>query len=273
METDLKKVWRALRPTVKDGFTFNETKDVVAAAALPVEKLAHLQQKSLPAKGASKGELLDALDGLISKEPEPGQAIQNLIAAMLEQKRHLEPRISDCVERFGWRIVDGQLRPLDFQVDDAVHDFSEEVKSLLRTAYRRFGEGDYSGAMTAICSGLDTVTNHLYKLHNLGNPHDDSYQQRVSRSFAVLETVYRERFGQMTDDGNEVNKLWQNYRGAINQAAYVMGSFRRNASDVHGVSACPPELIRHAIDSGTFIIRSITSEISGNVQQDDALDF
>lgn len=273
METDIKKVWRALRPTVKDGFTFNETKDVVAAAALPVEELAHLQQKSLPAKGASKGELLDALDGLISREPDPGKAIQNLVAAMLEQKNHLEVRISDCAERFGWRITDGQLRPLDFQVDDAVHDFSEEVKTLLRNAYRRFGEGDYSGAMTAICSALDTVTNHLYKVHGLGNPHDDSYQQRVSRSFVVLEPAYRERFSQMTDDGAEVNKLWQNYRGAINQAAYVMGSFRRNASDVHGVSQCPPELIRHAIDSGTFIIRSITSETSGNVQQDDALDF
>ena len=273
MENEIKKVWRALRPTVKDGFTFNEIKDVVAAAALPVDELAHLQQKSLPEKGASKGELLDALDVLIAKEPDPGKAIQNLIDAMLEQKNHLETRISDCAVRFGWKIVDGQLRPLDFQVDDAIHDFSEEVKTLLRNAYRRFGESDYSGAMTAVCSALDTVTNHLYEVHGLGNPHNDSYQQRVSRSFAVLEAAYRGRFGQMTNDGSEVNKLWQNYRGAINQAAYVMGSFRRNASDVHGVSGCPPELIRHAIDSGTFIIRSITSETSGDVQQDNALDF
>lgn len=273
MEADIIKVWRALRPTVKENFTFNETKDVVASAALPVEEVAHLQQKALPAKGASKGELLDALDGLIAREPDPGKAIQNLIAAMLEQKRYLEIRMSDCAERFGWRIVDGQLRPLDFQVEEAVNDFSEEVKVLLNNAYRRFSESDYPGAMTAICSALDTVTNHLYSVHDLGNPHDDSYQQRVSRSFAVLEDVYRHRFSQMTDDNSEVNKLWQNYRGSINQAAYVMGSFRRNASDVHGLSGCPPQLIRHAIDSGTFIIRSITSETSENVQRDNAYGF
>lgn len=273
METDIKRVWRALRPTVKDGFTFNETKDVVAAAALPVEKLADLQQKSLPAIGASKGELLDALDELIAREPDSGKAIQNLIAAMLEQKSHLERRISDCAERLGWKVVDGQLRLLDFHVEDAVHDFSEDVKALLKSAYRRFGESDYSGAMTAICSALDTVTNHLYKVHNLGNPHNDSYQQRVSRSFAVLEDVYCNRFSQMTNDSSEVNKLWQNYRGSINQAAYVMGSFRRNASDVHGVSGCPPELIRHAIDSGTFIIRSITSETTQNAQREYPPDF
>lgn len=151
---------------------------------------------------------------------------------MLEQKSHLEIRISDCAERFGWKVVDGQLRSLDFQVDDAIHDFSEDVKTLLKNAYRRFGERDYSGAMTAICSALDTVTNHLYVVHDLGNPHDDSYQQRISRSFAVLEDVYRNRFSQMTSDSSEVNKLWQNYRGSINQAAYVMGSFRRNASEL-----------------------------------------
>lgn len=127
--------------------------------------------------------------------------------------------------------------------------------------------------MTAVCSALDAVTNNLYRVHDLGNPNDDSYQQRVSRSFAVLEPAYRDKFSQMINDSNEVNRLWQNYRGAINQSAYVMGSFRRNASDVHGVSACPPELIRHAIDSGTFIIRSITPETSDNIQQSDVLDF
>ena len=273
METDILKIWRALRPIVKEGFTFNETKDFVAAAALPVEKLSHLQQRSLPAKGASKGELLDAVDGLIGQESDPTRAIQNLISVILEQKVHLQSRISDCVKRFGWTIVDEQLRSADFQVDGAVVDFSEEVRSLLKNAYKRFGEGDYSGAMTAVCSALDNVTNHLYRIHSLGNPHDDSYQQRVSRSFAVLEGSYRNRFNQITDDDSEVNRLWQNYRGAINQAAYVMGGFRRNASDVHGVSDCPPEVIRHAIDCGTYIIRSITSEMSGNVQQDDALDF
>tara|TARA_R110000851_G_scaffold103567_7_gene220714 strand:+ start:3848 stop:4669 length:822 start_codon:yes stop_codon:yes gene_type:complete len=273
MEADLRKIWRALRPTVKEGFTFNGTKDVVAAAALPVEKLSHLQQKSLPEKGASKGKLLDALDDLIEEEPDQSRAIQNLIAVMIEQNPRMEPNISGCAKRFGWTVFNGQLRPIDFQVDDAVYDFSEEVKKLLKNAYKRFGEGDYSGAMTAICSALDNVTNHLYQVHALGNPHEDSYQQRVSRSFATLEGAYKARFGQITDDNSDVNKLWQNYKGSINHAAYVMGAFRRNASDVHGVSDCPPEVIRHAIDCGTFIIRSITSESSEDIQQDEALDF
>lgn len=273
MEADLRKIWRVLRPTVKDAFTFNGTKDVVAAAALPVEKLSHLQQKSLPEKGASKGQLLDALDGLIEEEPDPARAIQSLIAVMIEQNPRMESSISGCAKRFGWTVFSGQLRPIDFQVDDAVYDLSEDVKGLLKNAYTRFGEGDYSGAMTAVCSALDNVTSHLYKIHGLGNPHEDSYQQRVSRSFAVLEDAYKARFSQITNDDSEVNKLWQNYKGSVNQAAYVMGAFRRNASDVHGVSDCPPEVIRHAIDCGTFIIRSITSESSSDVQQDDALDF
>jgi len=67
--------------------------------------------------------------------------------------------------------------------------------------------------------------------------------------------------------------MWQNYRGAVNQAAFVLGALRRNANDVHGLSDRPPSLVRHAIDCGTFIIRSITSEMNGDAQQLDALDF
>ncbi|MBB3231132.1 hypothetical protein [Halomonas stenophila] len=273
MKTDIRNIWRALRPIVKEGFTFNGIKDVVAAAALPVEKLSHLQQKSLPEKGATKSELLDAVDNLIEKEPDPARAIQNLILVMIEQNSRMASHVSVCAERFGWTVVDCQLRPVDFQVDDAVHEFSEEVRILLKNAYKRFGEGDHSGAMTAVCSALDSVTNKLYEKHGVGDPHNDSYQQRVSRSFAVLESTYRLRFKQVMNDDYEVNKLWSNYKGAINQAAYVMGAFRRNASDVHGVAGCPQEVIRHAIDCGTYIIRSIPSEMSVDVQQDDTLDF
>lgn len=273
MRDDLRKIWRAIRATVKDGCTFAEIKDLVASAAVPVERLSHLQQRSLPARGASKSELLDAVDDLIGDEQHPTEAIQRLIAAFLQRKPHLHSRIAQCVQQFGWTVENGQLRPSDFQVQGASVDFSTEVRELLRTAYTRYGQGDFSGAMTAVCSALDNVTTRVYATHDLGSPHDDSYQQRTSRSFSALESAYRERFAEAGIAPAELNRMWQNYRGAVNQAAYVLGALRRNASDVHGLSNCPPSLVRHAIDCGTFIIRSITSEMNGAAQQLDALDF
>ena len=273
MEKDIRDIWRALRSILKEGCTFAEIKDLVAASALPVEELSHLQQRSLPAKGASKSELLDAVDDLIGTEQNPTEAIQRLLGAFLERRRRLHGKVSECVQRFGWTVADGQLRPSDFQVEEAAVDLSEGIRQLLRTAYTRYGQGDYSGAMTAVCSALDTLTIRVYEKHGLGDAHRASYQERASRSFQAFEKAYKGRLAEAQIEEQEVTRIWQNYKGSVNQAAYVLGSFRRNASDVHGMSECSAALVRHAIDCGTFIIRSITSEMNADAQQLDALDF
>ena len=114
MTDDIRKIRRSLRSIVKEGCTFAEIKDLVASAALPVEELSHLQQRSLPARGASKSQLLDAVDDLIAKERNSTQAIQNLVAALLQQKRHLHDKIAECVRRFGWAVEAGDTRAQEF---------------------------------------------------------------------------------------------------------------------------------------------------------------
>ena len=274
MEEDLHKIWRCLRPTVKDGCTFAMIKDLVATSGLPVEKLSHLQQRSIHERGgASKGELLDAVGDLIEKANEPTEAIRKLIAALLEMNPDLGDNVLECAQRFGWTVLDGQLRPSEFQVEEASDDFGEEVRQSLRTAYERYGQNDYPGAMTAVCSALDTLTLCIYKERDLGDAHEASYQERACRSFQAFEEAYRTRLVEAQIDEQKVTRIWKNYKGAVNQAAYVLGSFRRNVSDAHGPSQCPPALVRYAIDCGTFIIRSITSEMNGDAQHLDALDF
>lgn len=181
--------------------------------------------------------------------------------------------MSEYVHRFGWTVADGQLQPSDFQVEEAAVDLSKEIRRLLRTAYTRYGQGDYSGAMTAVCSALDSLTMLVYEKYGLGDAHYASYQERASRSFQAFEKAYKARLAEAHIEEQEVMRIWQNYKGSVNQAAYVLGSFRRNASDVHGMSECSAALVRHAIDCGTFIIRSITSEMNADAQQLDALDF
>lgn len=271
-EKDLHKIWRVLRPIVKDRCTFAEIKDVVSISGLPVEELTHLQQRSLPERGASKSELLDAVDDLIKRESESTAAIQNLIAAFLKMKPDYGDTVAERVQNFGWTVMDGQLQPSDFQVGEAFVDSDEEIRQSLKTAYERYSHSDYPGAMTAVCSALDKLTLHIYEEYCLGNAHQASYQERVGRSFQALEDAYKTRLAEAQIDEQEVKLIWKNYKGAVNQAAYVLGSFRRNASDVHGLSQCSPGLIRYAIDCGTFIIRSITSEMKRDTQLD-ALNF
>ncbi len=124
-----------------------------------------------------------------------------------------------------------------------------------------------------VCSALDTLTMLVYEKHGLGDAHGASYQERISRSFQVFEKAYKAGLTEAQVEEQEVIRIWQNYKGAVNQAAYVLGSFRRNTSDVHGMSECSAALVRHAIDCGTFIIRSITSEMNADAQRSTAVDF
>ena len=129
MEKDIRKAWRALRGIVKDGCTFAEIKDLVGACGLPVEELSHLQQRSLPAKGASKSELLDAVDDLIKKEDEfSTKAIQHFLDDFLQRKRPLHDKVSECVQRFGWHLAEGVLQPDDLQAEEATRDLSADIR-------------------------------------------------------------------------------------------------------------------------------------------------
>lgn len=92
----------------------------------------------------------------------------------------------------------------------------------------------------------------------LGDHRKDAYQQRIVRSFSALEDEFRAPFEDSDTADEEVNRIWQNHRGAVNQSSYVLGAFRREFADVHGVEDAPPELVQRAIDCAVFIIRSIT---------------
>ncbi|MDP1589420.1 MAG: hypothetical protein Q8M07_16835, partial [Prosthecobacter sp.] len=87
---NIRSLWRTLRPSIKEACTFSEIKDIVASAAMPVEQLSHLQQKSLPEKSSSKSELMDAVDILVSKEPDPDEALRRLVVALQQSKPHVK---------------------------------------------------------------------------------------------------------------------------------------------------------------------------------------
>jgi hypothetical protein len=70
MPAPSQQAWNRIRPLVKDCLTFAELKDVAGGGGLEVDRLAHLQQKSLPARGASKGELLDEIGRLFAARGE-----------------------------------------------------------------------------------------------------------------------------------------------------------------------------------------------------------
>ena len=89
----------------------------------------------------------------------------------------------------------------------------------------------------------------------LGDHRDASYQERVSKAFRELETEYKAPLNAISNE--EIKRIWNNHRGSVNHAAYILGAFRREYSDVHGAQEAAPELVQRAIDCAVFVIRSI----------------
>ncbi len=110
---DLREIWNAIRGVIRNSFTFNDIKEIAGASGLPIHKLSHLQQKSLPAKGASKSELLDAIDRLLDEQQDQNRIIIYFIQEMIRRHNMVEDSINCVINKFGWQIKNGNIFALD----------------------------------------------------------------------------------------------------------------------------------------------------------------
>jgi len=250
-------IWSSIRGVIREAFSFADIKDLVGAAGLPVHRLAHLQQAYSGA--TTKGQLMDAIDGLV-QELDPA-ARDRFVAACIEETLRENPYVSEKLElllsRVGWGLGTSGPYPIEIQIDLETASLGSQVGEAIEKCLRRYRNGDIDGAITAICGAVDSLTAGIYSRLRLGDEMADSYQQRVSKSFNALEPQFRRPFLVAGLQPDEQNRVWQNHRGAVNQAAYVLGAFRREYSDSHGAKQSPPELVQRAIDCAVFVLRSI----------------
>ena len=253
---EIADIWPTLRGLVRDEFTFSEIKELGGASGLPVHQLSHLSQGS---SKTSKGTLLDALDGQFIQfaEEDRNRITENLIREIWTRMEAVRARLIELLERFGWGITDGEPHPLVLQVNVEVTELPEDQRELLSKALRRYRDGDFDGAVTAICSMVDDLTEAAYQQHNLGDHRNASYQERVNVAFRVREIGIKDDLDNAGFSNQEVTRTWDNLRSSVNGSAYVLGAFRREISDVHGCSNAPRQLVQQALDAATYIIRNL----------------
>jgi len=251
--------WSSIRGVIRNSFSFSDIKDLVGAAGLPIARLAHMQQKFRG--GASKGQLMDAIDGLFSELHEDAQDrfVCGCITESLGRNHRIRPKLERVLSRVGWGLSGDEPFPQGLRVDLETADLSAPIQQSIANCLRRYRDGDASGAITAICGAVDLLTEHYYKECNLGNHRLASYQKRISSSLSTLEDEFKGVLLSADLPEDEANLLWQNFKGAVNQAAYVLGSFRREYSDAHGFQDAPAQIVQRAIDTAVFIIRSLSA--------------
>lgn len=256
---ELSNTWGTIRGIIRSEFSFANIKDIVGAAGLPIHELAHLQQSFHG--GTSKGQLMDAIEELFFNlsQTEKNRVVSYCIEEILNRKSSLKEDLEQVLERVGWGISGNEPYPLDLQMDIDTSELPEEMHNEVKKVLKRFRDGDITGAMTSICGAVDSLTEDVYQTYDLGDHRDASYQERVAKSIDVFEVEYKRTLEETNLSDRQINIFWQNHRGSVNQAGYVLGACRREFSDVHGEQNSSSIFVKRALDCAVFIIRTIIS--------------
>jgi hypothetical protein len=161
--------------------------------------------------------------------------ILNVSRELIKMNKGYEERINEALQSIGWALVDERLIQIDaLHPSDLLNIPEVTIKDLAKAAERL--PNDPSGAISAACGAIDSLCEKIYKDHNLGNPGEASFQEKVKKSLKAvkaLENLHAELM--LIGWGEEdARKFCHNLNGAISQAAYVMQSLRSNMGDVHG---------------------------------------
>ncbi len=255
MATSINILWGPLRPLLKDNFTFREIKTLVGVSGVDLAKLSHIQQSI---NGAAKIDLIEGIDSIYESmdDEEKRRFLISLTEEVLQRKTNLADQVDNCFSRLGWTFVNGRFLQLDLLDASELQDLPATSHDDLLKAASRFRDGDLSGAISAVCGAVDSVTTKIYQTRGLGDPGSASFQEKVVRcltALGVLTSIESDLIS-LGWDPADADRLKQNLRGSLNQAAYVMQTLRANMGDVHGTKPALYPLVFDSIKWATLIL-------------------
>ncbi|NVZ96758.1 hypothetical protein [Pseudomonas sp. B6001] len=261
--TTIVKAWGTIRSVLGE-CRFNDIKDLVGLAGIDLYKLSHLDQN--PENGATKGQLLTAIDALFGRmNPKEGQAFLTiLVEELLKKNPALLSQLGELLSRHGWGVVDSRLVALELFDPVELAQLPEATRSDLVKASQRFRDGDLSGAISAACGAIDTATSEIYAAHSLGDPTKASFQQRCTRSLEALRTLadMEDQLRELGWNEAKLKQFLQNFNGALNQGANVLQTLRSDMGDVHGSKPILKPLVYDALKWADLFVRRLSTNRS-----------
>lgn len=254
----LNRAWPAVRACLQ-AFSFNDIKEIAGLAGFDLTTLAHLVQKA--ERSATKGQLMTAIDAGFGKMDvaERTQFLTVVAEELLRRRPDSQEQLSEYLSRLGWAFSNGTLSPIAILDPADLPETPPESRADLLKAASRFRDGDLSGAISSACGAVDSATAHVYQLQQLGDPGDDSFQQRCKRA-AEARGVVPEVERQLRSLGwpeSEIVPFKKNFVSALNHGAYVMQTLRSMMGDVHGSKPILRSLVFDSLKWAELIVGSL----------------
>lgn len=233
-------------------------------AGVDLAALAHLDQKA--EKGATKGQLMTALDGLVGKMDDcnKGKFVALAIEELLRRRPTLAERLGDLLSRLEWAYSDGTLTPLHVLDPADLAETPSNSHHDLRKAAARFRDGDLTGAVSAACGAVDSATAAIYREKGLGDPTQASFQERCRKASAAHGVVPRleDQLRSLGWPEEDILPFKKNYEGSLNQGAYIMQTLRSKMGDVHGSKPILRSLVFESLKWSELFVSSLVDRQS-----------
>jgi hypothetical protein len=161
MDLNINSIWSVASSVLKNKFSFYDIKEIVGLAGFDTTKIAHLVQKS--GSSVSKGQLITGIEQEISGYDDTTKQhfLNILVEEILDRNKSLEEQLTKYLSRLGWQIIDSSVIPVDIIDLSELPELHEKSRDDLIKSARRFRDGDLSGAISAACAAVDSVTIYI----------------------------------------------------------------------------------------------------------------
>lgn len=254
---ELEAAWGPVRAVLSE-LSAGQIRKIVGAAGVEIHKItAYMDPRDK--RSTFKQPFLQAMDQYMAQldSSERDRVVIRIIEEICRAAPALQERLEQVLNPIGWTLRDGRPCPLRLRVP-IVRDLPDAIKENLGRAISRYRDGDTAGAISSICGAVDSLTAAIYSDNPyLGNHMDHSYQERVTKSFQAYELLFRDYLKSHGVSQEESNRIANNLRSAVSNAAYVLASYRRTYADVHGNIDAPARMVQAAMDCAGFIVSNL----------------
>jgi hypothetical protein len=201
---------------------------VAAKAGMDVSKVPSIQSNP-PVDNA----LFKAFEGLSAQEKQI--ALPIIADGIIKYRSDHEAELVRLLTQHGYDYVNGTFIRSGLADDREKAFVPPSSAEQLSTAFDRLARGDESGAITAACGAVDTITNIIYEREGWGTP-PDSFQAKVNTVLNNLK-IYDEMLQDLKEAGvrlNDAQEIVQELHEATKRSASALQVIRRSLSDVHG---------------------------------------
>lgn len=246
---DINSAWAAVTP-ILGKFDFYDIKNIVGLTGFDIETLNALGIDYNKEKNKPEMQLISEIGGYFFNFPdEKKKQFLNIIieeilsgrfklhSSYLNEEDDIEERLHYYLNRLGWQLIDNKVLSKEILDSSDLEELDTSAREDLIKAATRFRDGDLSGAITAACAAVDSVTTRIYQDNALGDAKDArSFQEKCSKSFTAIGIFDAIEF-QLNESQwkeSDIVQFKDNLKKSLQQAAYVMQTLRSNMADVHG---------------------------------------